>query len=631
MATTNSQRVQKSRNFRKFSKRFFQQSKNNVVSLSIHKEVASVEQQNPSTPPITKSSNIRVDQDDLLLPDNVGGLNNDFDYIMDQKEEQQQELYKDATISIESAITLILYILVKFNIPTSQVETFLNLLGLLLPKENNLPSSKSKLFKEFKNFGFMKKVYYCDTCNDSLAGDACIHNHSPKFFLYHSLNEQLQKRINEDKSFANNFNYYRTREKKEGIISDVFDGEYFKETVSVNNGLYVQLNWDGVSPFKSSVHSIWPIYCVILNLPPELRYKPENMFMVGVWFGKSKPKTDVFLNHFTKDFKQLETEGLIIANEQDTTTWFGYLFNTVCDLPAHACLYKMNMANGMCSCGFCLHSGISKLRRWIFPVDNRFSFEQRNENSCKLAANVSSEENVVDGLKGRTPLFNLNTFSWTKSQTPDAMHQISGIFRCLVKCWTKSGSKSRIEKAQWDRFNIVLKQQKLISLFKRRARSLNDYKYFKAHESLVFFLYLTPLTKDYFPQKIYDHLELLTKALNILFSANISKLDLLTAEDYLIKFLHDFDDVYGDEYLTLNFHYLIHLADMVRNHGPLWTMTCFPFESYNKIFTSFIHGTNNVEMYASESFNLTKELKYRIANETFLPLLEIVDKKNVSC
>ena len=39
---------------------------------------------------------------------------------------------------------------------------------------------------------------------------------------------------------------------------------------------------DGVSLYKSSKTSMYPIVGVILNLPPNLRTKKENMILLGI-------------------------------------------------------------------------------------------------------------------------------------------------------------------------------------------------------------------------------------------------------------------------------------------------------------------------------------------------------------
>ena len=48
-------------------------------------------------------------------------------------------------------------------------------------------------------------------------------------------------------------------------------------------------NTDGIPLYKSSSVSIWPVYLVINELPPVLRFAPKNMILWGVWQGKGKP------------------------------------------------------------------------------------------------------------------------------------------------------------------------------------------------------------------------------------------------------------------------------------------------------------------------------------------------------
>lgn len=65
-------------------------------------------------------------------------------------------------------------------------------------------------------------------------------------------------------------------------IRDILDGKLYKEKIS--NGFFkdergtsqelhisVQMNTDGVSLFRSSSFSVWPVYFVINELPPHLR------------------------------------------------------------------------------------------------------------------------------------------------------------------------------------------------------------------------------------------------------------------------------------------------------------------------------------------------------------------------
>jgi hypothetical protein len=46
---------------------------------------------------------------------------------------------------------------------------------------------------------------------------------------------------------------------------------------------------------------MYPIAAVVLNLPPEIRYKKENMILLGLWAGKKKDDTfSIYLDTFVK-------------------------------------------------------------------------------------------------------------------------------------------------------------------------------------------------------------------------------------------------------------------------------------------------------------------------------------------
>ena len=46
----------------------------------------------------------------------------------------------------------------------------------------------------------------------------------------------------------------------------------------------------------------------------------------------------------------------------------------------------------------------------------------------------------------------------------------------------------------------------------------------------------------------------------------------------------------GIEHCTMNVHLLLHLVDNVKLFGPLWTHSCFEFESSNFRLRNAVHG-----------------------------------------
>ena len=57
----------------------------------------------------------------------------------------------------------------------------------------------------------------------------------------------------------------------------------------------------------------------------------------------------------------------------------------------------------------------------------------------------------------------------------------------------------------------------------------------------------------------------------------------------------EFPLLYGKHNVSLNIHNIAHLGRSVRLHGPLWTSTCFHYESFNHILLKSIVGTYRVE------------------------------------
>ena len=82
----------------------------------------------------------------------------------------------------------------------------------------------------------------------------------------------------EDKEFQSQLLGRFRRRQEEGCISDLYDGKAYQihmvEGGFLSNPMNISLllNTDGVQVFKSSNLSLWPVYLVINELPPHLRY-----------------------------------------------------------------------------------------------------------------------------------------------------------------------------------------------------------------------------------------------------------------------------------------------------------------------------------------------------------------------
>jgi len=77
---------------------------------------------------------------------------------------------------------------------------------------------------------------------------------------------------------------------------------------------------------------------------------------------------------------------------------------------------------------------------------------------------------------------------------------------------------------------------------------------------------------------------------------------------------------------SINIHHVKHLKGQVLRYGPLWTTSCFPFESMNHFLRKLIHGTGNVlsQVPSSSSFlsllvmKESKKEKPKLVNSSLL-------------
>ena len=130
-------------------------------------------------------------------------------------------------------------------------------------------------------------------------------------------------------------------------LRDVYDGNMWKDFLMVNGERFLStactyafiLNIDWFQPYELSMYSVGVIYLVLLNLPRSVRYKRENVVLVGVIPGPTEPSLliNTYLHPLVMDLLQL-WDGLILqvrtSNSLDTMNVRAALVGVSCDIPA---------------------------------------------------------------------------------------------------------------------------------------------------------------------------------------------------------------------------------------------------------------------------------------------------------
>ena len=195
------------------------------------------------------------------------------------------------------------------------------------------------------------------------------------FYVDFLLDPQIEKLSKRPDSLST-IQYKKTRVKKcQDNYEDLYDGEIYKEaeqTVLANEH-NTSCKWygHGIQLYESSSYSLWPFYYNINELPPDERYKPENLLLCGIWGSKDHPHPNVFLKRTAKRFNQLR-EGIKVDmyGFEEKQTVKVILLCGVCDAPAKAAFLNLKSHAGYHSCPICFTEGEKSNRTgnvMVFP------------------------------------------------------------------------------------------------------------------------------------------------------------------------------------------------------------------------------------------------------------------------
>lgn len=110
------------------------------------------------------------------------------------------------------------------------------------------------------------------------------------------------------------------------------------------------------------------------------------------------------------------------------------------------------------------------------------------------------------------------------------------------------------------------------------------------------------------PNVYVEHIRLLSAAIYTLLKTNISKEEIDNTEKMLDRFVKQHQDLYGKESMVMVIHLLKHLCESVRQLGPMWCHSAFPFERNNGCLLKTVNGTTDVLYQMSTKYALKKSL-----------------------
>ncbi|MCH9716718.1 MAG: hypothetical protein K0U52_06490, partial [Gammaproteobacteria bacterium] len=354
------------------------------------------------------------------------------------------------------------------------------------------------------------------------------------------------------------------------------------------------LNTDGVSKFKSSSLTIWPVYLAVTNFPPHVRMNIDHLILACIWAGPQKPKMDVLLKPVLSSIACLNNDGVEVYVGGRQVLLKAKLLSAVFDLPARSAVLNMKQYNGEYGCTCCLSKGKA-------IGGSRIYLPQEMAPMRSHAQTVSLAEDVIAGssLQGvKGPCIINEHLNIPHSFPLDYMHCVlERVTKLLLSSWfnSKNHQKAYYLGRYVNQITKIILKVKLPHDFRRSTRSIDSIKQWKASEFRVYLLYLAvPVMKEFLPAKYVYHLSLLVLSIHILLGRHISQSEVDVAEKMLNMFYELMPSFYSESHCTPNVHYLRHLCHYVRLWGPLWAYSMFGYENMNGHIKKEFHGSRKV-------------------------------------
>ncbi|XP_077259090.1 uncharacterized protein LOC143895672 [Temnothorax americanus] len=484
-----------------------------------------------------------------------------------------------------------------------------------IPKPNHMPKSVHLLLKFVTSLApsLTETAYpYCSKCHLFLRmeGNCEVCECAERKYFYGFNVEKQIKFLFEHRNLGRVINEYKSMIQTcpSRNIRDICNSSEYKR-VHINDQCTVTLmfNTDGVQ-IGNSKASLWPVQCIICEVPPHLR--TTYMVVCAVWCDVQKPPMSTLLRPFVDTLKRLEldcVEWYDKVNRQHVKCKI--IAPVACaDGPARADIQNITAPTSKYACNYCEQrsvtvsltlqeqqarlAGDKKIRRRRAVVFREDSAKLRENNRMKSQARKACEGLSVKGVKGPSTVARIPRLDMSTFLVAEYMHTVG---LCVVKRflnlwlyepgpWNISANEYAIDK--------LLEDIKPPDTVGRLPMGVSDISHWKASIFRMWLLcYSLPIVSEFLPNIYVQHWCLFVQAIYLLLKEEISESEIDMAEIMIKMFVRDIGILYRLKDYTISVHQLLHLPLCVRRWGPLWATSAFIFENYNGILKKLIHGT----------------------------------------
>lgn len=453
------------------------------------------------------------------------------------------------------------------------------------------------------------------------------------YFLSLSIENQLQTFL-KDSRFVDSILNYRFIEKESNSpdsLHDLYDGLAYQEFFKNNGMLSEKYNFsysfftDGLAYGSGcgSKKTVWPVYLTVNELPYEERQK--YIILAGMYAGDKDPNVQHLLRPFVEETNRLSSEGMQWTHNNEIVKSYVIPLCCIADSVARHKILGLQSFAAVFGCTFCYHESESTKVGQRYTLREAASLRTNESLSGDLCQvyerrmRPKPSDRVFRGVKTVSQLVYLSHFSFLRGPVVDYMHNI--LLGCTKfhlelmlqpvrkKMWimNKDTGMDHLIACIDSRINQVQSCASII----RGIRHLKDRKNWRASEYrawLVFYSII--MMKGLLKPKYLAHWSLLSKCTYILLKKTVTMTEVDEVQTLLLTYSYFFQKYFGRENMRYNIHLLSHVAEGVRNYGPIWNHNSFIYEAKNRYIRALSKNPNTVALEIAKKFLIYRSLPY---------------------
>jgi hypothetical protein len=311
---------------------------------------------------IDSQSNINIDENAVTDNNIVAYNRKSINFIL------QDGMSTDLLELVDNAAILKMYQIMN-SISDTGLNRLLKLLKFWNPHSvfpNNANCLETLIIKNICNFKKYFSTYFlCNICFKSVVQnqkqcfncnimDPSLNKFRSNQLIYIDFIPQIE--IILQNQLNNIISYHKDLLLNPGsdVLSSTATDKFFLQSTNPLH-LHLLLSADGGSFYSTKCDSIWPLQAIILDLPPYIRERMENMLLVALWASSRKPPWEIFLQKFCSTLSGMPQIEVLVNDIK--ITYFIHVHLCICDLPALASILNITQYNGVFGCPICMHPG----------------------------------------------------------------------------------------------------------------------------------------------------------------------------------------------------------------------------------------------------------------------------------